>query len=70
MICDPFEFQSGQLPLLISIPHAGTRLTPAVEKGLTDEARPCKTPTGISHGCTILPVPWGPASWSVTIRAW
>ncbi|WP_337048806.1 N-formylglutamate deformylase [Serratia fonticola] len=40
MICDPFEFQSGQLPLLISIPHAGTRLTPAVEKGLTDEARP------------------------------
>lgn len=40
MIYDPFEFQSGQLPLLISIPHAGTRLTPAVEKGLTDEARP------------------------------
>ncbi len=40
MICDPFEFQSVQLPLLISIPHAGTRLTPAVEKGLTDEARP------------------------------
>ncbi|CAI1123390.1 N-formylglutamate deformylase [Serratia fonticola] len=40
MIRDPFEFQSGQLPLLISIPHAGTRLTPAVEKGLTDEARP------------------------------
>lgn len=40
MICDPLEFQSGQLPLLISIPHAGTRLTPAVEKGLTDEARP------------------------------
>ena len=40
MICDPFEFQSGQLPLLISIPHAGTRLTSAVEKGLTDEARP------------------------------
>ncbi|WP_199063239.1 N-formylglutamate deformylase [Serratia sp. ASV30] len=40
MICDPFEFQSGQLPLLISIPHAGTRLTPAVEKGLTDEAHP------------------------------
>ncbi|CAI1507198.1 N-formylglutamate deformylase [Serratia fonticola] len=40
LIRDPFEFQSGQLPLLISIPHAGTRLTPAVEKGLTDEARP------------------------------
>ncbi|CAI1685101.1 Predicted N-formylglutamate amidohydrolase [Serratia fonticola] len=40
LIRDPFEFQSGQLPLLISIPHAGTHLTPAVEKGLTDEARP------------------------------
>lgn len=40
MIRDPFEFQSGCLPLLISIPHAGTRLTPAVEKGLTDDARP------------------------------
>ncbi|ERK16836.1 N-formylglutamate deformylase [Serratia fonticola AU-P3(3)] len=40
LIRDPFDFQSGHLPLLISIPHAGTRLTPAVEKGLTDEARP------------------------------
>lgn len=40
IIRDPFEFQSGNLPLLISIPHAGTRLTPAVEKGLTDDARP------------------------------
>ncbi|HGM5489074.1 TPA: N-formylglutamate deformylase [Serratia fonticola] len=40
LIRDPFEFQSGKLPLLISIPHAGTRLTPAVEQGLTDEARP------------------------------
>lgn len=40
MIRDPFEFQSGSLPLLISIPHAGTRLTTAVERGLTDDARP------------------------------
>lgn len=40
MIRDPFEFQAGHLPLLISIPHAGTRLTPAVDKGLTDDARP------------------------------
>lgn len=38
IIRDPFEFQSGHLPLLISIPHAGTRLTPAVEKGLIDYA--------------------------------
>ncbi|KFK94809.1 MULTISPECIES: N-formylglutamate deformylase [unclassified Serratia (in: enterobacteria)] len=40
MISDPFEFQSGNLPLLISIPHAGTRLTPAVEHGLSEDARP------------------------------
>lgn len=40
MIRDPFEFHVGNLPLLISIPHAGTRLTPAVEKGLSDDARP------------------------------
>ncbi|AHG22291.1 N-formylglutamate amidohydrolase [Chania multitudinisentens RB-25] len=40
MIRDPFEFHSGNLPLLISIPHAGTQLTPAVERGLTDDARP------------------------------
>ena len=39
-IRDPFSFQSGSLPLLISIPHAGTQLTPAVEAGLTDDARP------------------------------
>lgn len=30
-IRDPFSFQIGSLPLLISIPHAGTQLTPAVE---------------------------------------
>ncbi|EFE94459.1 N-formylglutamate deformylase [Serratia odorifera] len=39
-IRDPFQFHTGTLPLLISIPHAGTRLTPAVEAGLTDDARP------------------------------
>lgn len=40
MIDNPFEFQSGNLPLLISIPHAGTQLTSAVEKGLTEDAQP------------------------------
>jgi formiminoglutamase len=39
-IRDPFDFHAGSLPLLISIPHAGTRLTPAVEAGLTEDARP------------------------------
>ncbi len=37
-ISDPFDFHAGSLPLLISIPHAGTRLTPAVEAGLTEDA--------------------------------
>ncbi|MCW2475017.1 N-formylglutamate deformylase [Candidatus Symbiopectobacterium sp. NZEC151] len=36
---EPFDFQSGTLPLLVSIPHAGTRLTPEVEDGLSDAAR-------------------------------
>lgn len=39
-IVDPLSFRAGKLPLLISIPHAGTRLTPAVEAGLSDAARP------------------------------
>ncbi|WP_145586429.1 N-formylglutamate deformylase [Yersinia kristensenii] len=39
-LTDPLSFRAGKLPLLISIPHAGTRLTPIVEAGLTDAARP------------------------------
>ncbi|CNH75366.1 N-formylglutamate deformylase [Yersinia pekkanenii] len=39
-ITDPLSFHAGKLPLLISIPHAGTRLTPIVEAGLTSAARP------------------------------
>lgn len=37
---EPFDFQSSTLPLLVSTPHAGTRLTPEVEDGLSDAARP------------------------------
>ncbi|MBO3278143.1 N-formylglutamate deformylase [Pseudomonas schmalbachii] len=33
------SFSRGRVPLLISMPHPGTRLTPAVEAGLVDEAR-------------------------------
>ncbi|MFC0269113.1 N-formylglutamate deformylase [Kushneria aurantia] len=33
-----FELTRGDTPLLISIPHAGVRLTPEVEAGLTDQA--------------------------------
>lgn len=35
-----FKFAEGTLPLLVSIPHAGTALTPEVEAGLSDAARP------------------------------
>lgn len=34
-----FEFSKGKLPLLVSIPHAGTALTPEVEAGLSEAAR-------------------------------
>ena len=36
---NPFHFTAGKLPLLVSIPHAGTQLTPEVEAGLSDAAR-------------------------------
>lgn len=39
-ITEPYDYHPGSLPLLVSIPHAGTRLTPAVEDGLSDAARP------------------------------
>ncbi|CNC03508.1 N-formylglutamate deformylase [Yersinia pseudotuberculosis] len=39
-LTDSYYFQGGKIPLLISIPHAGTRLTPAVEAGLTAAAQP------------------------------
>lgn len=34
----PFEFTQGSLPLLVSIPHAGTALTAEVEQGLSEAA--------------------------------
>jgi len=39
-IANPFQFIQGSAPLLISIPHAGTRLTPEVASGLSDDALP------------------------------
>lgn len=33
------NFKQGRVPLLISMPHAGLRLTPAVEAGLIPEAQ-------------------------------
>jgi N-formylglutamate deformylase len=33
------DFKRGRLPLLISMPHAGLRLTPVVEAGLVDAAQ-------------------------------
>ena len=39
-ITAPYEFTAGTSPLLISIPHAGTRLTPEVAEGLSEAAQP------------------------------
>ena len=39
-IIDPYHFTAGSAPLLISIPHAGTQLTPEVDNGLSDALRP------------------------------
>jgi hypothetical protein len=36
----PYDFTAGTSPLLISIPHAGTRLTPEVAEGLSEAAQP------------------------------
>ncbi|PVZ43119.1 N-formylglutamate deformylase [Pseudomonas sp. CC120222-01a] len=33
------SFHQGRLPLLISMPHAGLKLTPAVDNGLVEQAR-------------------------------
>lgn len=35
----PFRFEAGTQPLLVSIPHMGTYLPPAIAARLTDEAR-------------------------------
>lgn len=34
-----FDFQQGTLPLLVSMPHPGTLLTPAIASGLTPRAQ-------------------------------
>jgi N-formylglutamate amidohydrolase len=36
---EPFSFQSGQIPLLISFPHNGTAIPPDVAAAMTDAAR-------------------------------
>lgn len=40
VITDPYHFIPGTAPILISIPHAGTHLTPEVASGLSDAALP------------------------------
>lgn len=39
MIESPLTFIQGSSPLLISMPHVGTRLTPEVESGLVESAK-------------------------------
>lgn len=40
VIADPYHFIPSTAPILISIPHAGTHLTPEVASGLSDAALP------------------------------
>lgn len=40
VITAPYDFTAGTSPLLISIPHAGTRLTTEVADGLSEAAQP------------------------------
>lgn len=35
-----FELHQGRLPLLISMPHPGTQLTPEIASGLSPRAAP------------------------------
>lgn len=39
VFAQPFTFQQGRVPLLISMPHAGLRLSPAVQAGLVPAAQ-------------------------------
>jgi formiminoglutamase len=39
LIENPLVFTQGQMPLLISMPHAGLQLTPAVQAGLVPQAQ-------------------------------
>ncbi|MCK8397436.1 N-formylglutamate deformylase, partial [Erwinia amylovora] len=39
-----YQFRAGSLPLLLSMAHAGTRLTPAVEAWLIDDAQSLPAP--------------------------
>ncbi len=36
---EPFDYNEGELPLLVSMPHSGLELTPEVNEGLADYAR-------------------------------
>ncbi|AOW13566.1 N-formylglutamate deformylase [Hydrogenophaga crassostreae] len=36
--CPPFVFHAGTQPLLLSIPHMGTHIPPAIAEGMTSEA--------------------------------
>ena len=35
----PYSLHTGELPLLVSVPHAGTHLPPEIEASMTPEAR-------------------------------
>jgi N-formylglutamate amidohydrolase len=66
-ITAPYEFTAGTSPLLISIPHAGTRLTPEVAEGLSEAAQPLGDTDWHIPACMILPARSGPVCWSAII---
>lgn len=68
------SFKRGRVPLLISMPHPGTRLTPAVDAGLVEEARALTDtdwhiPRLYDFAEELAPAPWLPtirAMWSIS----
>ena len=62
------NFKQGRVPLLISMPHAGLRLTPVVEEGLIPDAKSLPDTDWHIPGFTNSPPSWAPAPWQPSTR--
>ena len=62
------NFKQGRVPLLISMPHAGLRLTPAVEAGLIPDAKSLPDTDWHIPSFTSSPTSWAPARWRPSTR--
>ena len=56
-----FTLRRGSTPLLVSLPHVGTRIPEELHGRYVPRASPWKTPTGTSTGSTPSSRPWGRA---------